>query len=76
MAASTNNDDADVVADLYDLVVKDLIAASAICPSMESSEYFDPLVNRELSDGLNDQGISNLLADCWHVYYFRCLFYL
>jgi hypothetical protein len=56
MAASTNNDDDAAVADLYDLVVKDLIAASAICPSMESSEYFDPLVNRELSDGLNDQG--------------------
>ena len=43
MAASTNNDDAAAVQDLYDLVVKDLIATSAICPSMESSEYFDPL---------------------------------
>jgi hypothetical protein len=56
MAASTNNDDAATVTDLHDLVVKDLIAASEICPSMESSEYFDRLVNRELSDGLNDRG--------------------
>lgn len=56
MAASTNNDDAATVTDLHDLVVKDLIAASAICPSIEASEYFDPLVNRELSDGLNDRG--------------------
>ena len=56
MASSTINDDATAVHDLYNIVIKDLMAASSICPSIDSSEYFDPTVNREILEGMNDRG--------------------
>ncbi len=56
MASSTINDDATAVHDLYNIVIKDLMAASSICPSIDSSEYFDPTVNREISEGTTDRG--------------------
>ena len=57
MASSTNNIDATTaVPDLYNSVIKDLMAASSICPSVDSSEYFDPLISREVSEGVNDRG--------------------
>jgi len=43
MVPSINNDDVAAVHDLYQKVIKDLMATSAICPSVDSSEYFDPV---------------------------------
>jgi hypothetical protein len=55
-ASSTINDDATAVHDLHNIVIKDLMAASLVCPSIDSSEYFDSIFNREISEGMNDQG--------------------
>jgi hypothetical protein len=60
---SISNDDVAAVHDLYQIVTKDLIAASAIYPSADSSEYFDPVVNLEFTEGLNDQG--ETIVDCY-----------
>jgi hypothetical protein len=38
MGTAISNDDDAVVQDLYQIVIKDLMAASAICPSADSSE--------------------------------------
>jgi hypothetical protein len=43
MVPSISNDDVAAVHDLYQKVIKDLMATSAICPSVDSSEYFDPV---------------------------------
>jgi hypothetical protein len=56
MVHSISNDDVAAVHDLYQIVIKALMAASAICPSVNSSEYFDPVVNLEFTEGVNDRG--------------------
>jgi hypothetical protein len=56
MVSSTINDEATAVHDLCNIIIKDLMAASSICLSIDSSEYFDPTVNREIPEGMNGQG--------------------
>ena len=63
MVPSISNDDVAAVHDLYQIVIKALMAASAICPSVNSSEYFDWVVNLEFTDGLNDRGETTV--DCY-----------
>ena len=56
MVVIITHDDSAVQQDLYKMVMKDLVAASRICPAVEASEYFDPVVNREVTDGVNERG--------------------
>jgi len=44
------------VQDLYNLAVKDLIAASLMHPSAEACTYFEPIVKCEVSKGPDNPG--------------------
>ena len=58
---SNNNYDSTAAQDLYKMVVKDLIAASLMYPSVDACNYFDPMVYCEVSEGPDNLGKSN----CW-----------
>jgi hypothetical protein len=51
---TTNNDDnTAMITDIYKMVMDELKAASVVCPSEEVTEYFNPLLHREVPDGTN-----------------------
>jgi hypothetical protein len=54
---TTNNDDnTAMITDIYKMVMDELKAASVVCPSEEVTEYFNPLLHREVPDGTNIRG--------------------
>ena len=57
MASNYHNDDTNsMINDIYRMVMEELKAASDICPSVECTEYFNPLLHREVPDGTNIRG--------------------
>ena len=52
---SINTSDDAAVVDVYKIVVDELKAASLISPSVDASDYFDPVVKLEVSE-INDLG--------------------
>ncbi len=54
---NNNNDDANaMISDIYRMVIEELKAASVICPSIDCTEYFSPVLHREIPDGTNSRG--------------------
>ena len=51
-----SNDDANVIIDLYRMVIDELKAASIACPSNDCTDYFNPVINKEVPDGMNSRG--------------------
>ncbi len=57
MASNNHNDDTNaMINDIYRMVMEELKAASVVCPSVECTEYFNPLLHREVPDGTNIRG--------------------
>lgn len=54
---ATNSIDDPAAASIYESVIGQLKEASFVSPPVDSSSYFDPVVNIEVSE-LNDKGIS------------------
>jgi hypothetical protein len=53
---STNNDDAQMTADLYLMVINALKKASLVSPPAGVTCYFNPEVKDEIPDGVNSRG--------------------
>ena len=53
---ATNSIDDPAAASIYESVIGQLKEASFVSPPVDSSSYFDPVVNIEVSE-LNDKGI-------------------
>ena len=65
----TSSDDATaVIIDLYDMVAAEVKAVATVCPAAESSPFFNPVIYREVPDGMNARGGYTLSfrAYCWH----------
>jgi hypothetical protein len=58
-SVATNSIDDPTAASIYELVIGQLKEASFISPPVDSSSYFDPVVNIDASD-LNDRGVSKM----------------
>jgi hypothetical protein len=59
----TASDDATaVITDLYDMVAAEVKAAASACPASESSPFYNPVIYREVPDGMNARGE---LLDCF-----------
>jgi hypothetical protein len=68
--ASTNNKNADVAAmisDIYQTVMAELKAASLVCAAAEFTEFFNPVINREIPDGTNFASKTVKCKKCNHV---------
>ena len=53
---STTNDDAQMIADLYLMVISSLKKASLVSPPTGVTCYFNPEVKEEIPDGVNSRG--------------------
>jgi hypothetical protein len=59
--ASNNIDDDDnahaMISNIYRIGIEELKEASVICPSLDYTEYFNPVLHREIPDGTDSRGI-------------------
>ena len=59
MASNNNNNNNDansMISDIYQMVIDELKAASAVSAANDCTEYFNPLINQEIPDGMNSRG--------------------
>ncbi len=57
MASNNHNDDTNaMIKEIYWMVMEELKAASIVCPSVECTECFNPLLHQEVPDGTNIRG--------------------
>jgi hypothetical protein len=57
MASNNHNDETNsMINDIYRMVMEKLKAASVICPAVECTEYFNPVLHQEVPDGTNIRG--------------------
>jgi hypothetical protein len=58
MVSNNNNDDDanTMISDIYQMVIEELKAPSVVCPSIDCTEYFNPVLHQEIPDGMNSRG--------------------
>lgn len=61
MASATGSDAENATAaDIYNIVIAELRAASLVLPAVDASPFFNPCVYREVTEGLSARG-----KNCW-----------
>ena len=70
MASATGSDAENATAaDIYNIVIAELRAASLVLPAIDSSPFFNPCVYREVTEGLSARGKNSWLIVFLNLFY-------